>query len=411
MLRGRPFLMALCLWLLAGPVALAQGSVQARLVPEDSMVTSDRNGVTLRLALSQPVPYRVRLLPAPPRAVLELNTVDWRDMVWPETSALRSMRAGIRGDGWARMVLDLAFPMLPDAVVQTVEPETGRAVIDLTFRRADLEAFEARSTDEGAFARDYSDYLLHPEVALPTPQTGVAPLRVLLDPGHGGVDPGAVRDGATEAEIVLAFAKALREELLRRNGFDVYLSREDDSFVSLDGRLRAARAVQADLFLSIHADALPEGLATGAAVYTLSEDASDETAALLAERHDRDDLLAGVDLSRNTDEIASVLMSVAWQDTKLRNTALANALVEGIGAAGLRLHSRPEQSGAFSVLRAPDMPSALLELGFMSSPRDLARLRDPEWRATMAVAVANGLEIWAARDRERRALLERQPPR
>lgn len=407
MLRGRPFLMALCLWLLAGPMAWAQGSVQARLVPEDTTITSDRNGVSLRLALSQPVPYRLRLLPAPPRAVLELNTVDWRGMVWPETDAVRSLRVGTRGDGWARMVLDMAYPMLPDAVVQTVDPETGRAAIDLTFRRADLEAFEARSTDEAAFARDYSDYLLHPKAALPDPQTGAAPLRVLLDPGHGGVDPGAVRDGVTEAEIALAFAKALQEELLRRDGFDVYLSREDDSFVSLDGRLRAARAVRADLFLSIHADALPEGLATGAAVYTLSEAASDETAALLAERHDRDDLLAGVDLSRNTDEIASVLMSVAWQDTKLRNSALANALVEGIGAAGLRLHSRPEQSGAFSVLRAPDMPSALLELGFMSSPRDLARLRDPEWRATMAVAVANGLETWAARDRERRALLER----
>lgn len=216
-----------------------------------------------------------------------------------------------------------------------------------------------------------------------------------------------MRDGVTEAEIVLAFAKVLQQELTRRVGFEVYLSREDDSFVSLDGRLRAARAVLADLFLSIHADALPEGLATGAAVYTLSEDASDETAALLAERHGRDELLSGVDLSRNTDEIASVLMSVAWQDTKLRNAALAEALVEGIGAAGLRLHSRPEQSGAFSVLRAPDMPSVLLELGFMSSPRDLARLRDPAWRETMAVAVANGLEIWAARDRERRALLKR----
>ena len=106
-------------------------------------------------------------------------------------------------------------------------------------------------------------------------------------------------------------------------------------------------------------------------VYTLSEEASDQTAEILAARHDRDDLLAGVDLSRNTDEIASVLMSVAWQDTRLRNAALADALVEGIGAAGLRLHSRPVQSGTFSVLRAPDMPSALLELGFMSSPARL----------------------------------------
>ncbi|MCC1480671.1 N-acetylmuramoyl-L-alanine amidase [Roseibaca sp. Y0-43] len=399
--------LALCLSGLACTGAMAQGSVQARLVPEDTRLQGTRDGVSLHLALSQPVPYRLRLLPAPPRAVLEFNTLDFRAMDWPEIDALRGLRTGTRGDGWTRLVLDLAYPMLPEQVEQVVDPDTGQAVITLNLRRAELDAFEARTVDEAAFAQSYSDYLLHPDTAPPRTDTGPAPLRVLLDPGHGGVDPGAVRDGVTEAEIVLAFAKVLQEELARRTGFDVYLSREDDSFVSLDGRLRAARAVRADLFLSIHADALPEGLATGAAVYTLSEEASDETAALLAERHDRDDLLAGVDLSRNTDEIASVLMSVAWQDTKLRNAALADALIDGIGAAGLRLHSRPEQSGAFSVLRAPDMPSALLELGFMSSPRDLARLRDPEWRATMAAAVADGLEIWAARDRERRALLDR----
>jgi N-acetylmuramoyl-L-alanine amidase len=392
---------------LTAPAALAQGSVQARLVPEETSLRDTGDGVALRLSLSQPVPYRLRLLPAPPRAVLEFNTLDWRDISWAELAGVKALRSGIRGDGWARLVLDLAYPMVPDSVVQTVDPDSGRAVVELILRRADLEAFESRTMQESVFAQNYSDYLLHPDSAPPAPETDPAPLRILLDPGHGGVDPGAVRDGVTEAEIVLAFAKVLQQELTRRVGFEVYLSREDDSFVSLDGRLRAARAVRADLFLSIHADALPEGLATGAAVYTLSEDASDETAALLAERHGRDELLSGVDLSRNTDEIASVLMSVAWQDTKLRNAALAEALVEGIGAAGLRLHSRPEQSGAFSVLRAPDMPSVLLELGFMSSPRDLARLRDPAWRETMAVAVANGLEIWAARDRERRALLKR----
>lgn len=407
MTRFLHMVLALCLSGLACTGAMAQGSVQARLVPEDTRLQAMRDGVSLHLALSQPVPYRLRLLPAPPRAVLEFNTLDFRAMDWPEIDALRGLRAGTRGDGWARLVLDLAFPMLPEQVEQVVDPDTGQAVIALNLRRAELDAFEARTVDEVAFAQSYSDYLLHPDTTQPRTDTGNEPLRVLLDPGHGGVDPGAVRDGVTEAEIVLAFAKVLQEELARRTGFDVYLSREDDSFISLDGRLRAARAVRADLFLSIHADALPEGLATGAAVYTLSEEASDETAALLAERHDRDDLLAGVDLSRNTDEIASVLMSVAWQDTKLRNAALADALIDGIGAAGLRLHSRPEQSGAFSVLRAPDMPSALLELGFMSSPRDLARLRDPAWRATMAAAVADGLEIWVARDRERRALLDR----
>lgn len=407
MTRFSTLILALWVTLMTGTMALAQGSVQARLLIEDSSLSGDRDELYVRLALSQPVPYRLRFLAAPPRAVLEFNTINWRNMFWPEVEGLRDLRTGHRGDGWARMVLDLAFPMVPQAVVQTVDPVSGRAVIEIKFRRAELETFEDITVDEAAFAQSYSDHLLHPETRLIDPQQRPDTLRVLLDPGHGGVDPGAVRDGVTEAEIVLSFAKALQEELLRRDGFDVYLSREDDSFVSLDGRLRAARAVQAHVFLSIHADALPEGLASGAAVYTLSEGASDETAELLAERHDREDLLSGVDLSRNTDEIASVLMSVAWQDTKLRNTALAGALVEGIGAAGLRLHSRPVQSGAFSVLRAPDMPSALLELGFMSSPRDLARLQDPEWRAAMAGAVADALETWRARDRERRALLDR----
>lgn len=402
----RFLILAFGLVLCGASMAGAQSGVQARLAPEDSALNGARDGVSLRLALSQPVPYRMRLLPAPPRVVLEFNTVDWQDMTWPDIDGVRALRAGHRGDGWARLVLDLAYPMLPDSLAQQVDNESGRAVIALALSRATRESFEARAVDEDMFVRNYSNHLLHPERTTPEAQSGPKPLRIMLDPGHGGVDPGAVRDTVTEAELVLGFANALQEELLRRSGFEVYMTREADNFVSLDGRLRAARAVRADLFLSLHADALPEGLASGAVIYTLAEEASDETAELLASRHDRADLLAGVDLSRNTDEIASVLMSVAWQDTRLRNAELADALVEGIGTGGLRLHSRPVQSGAFSVLRAPDMPSALLELGFMSSPRDLSRLRDPAWLAKMAVAVANGLEIWAARDRERRALLE-----
>ncbi|WP_296639415.1 N-acetylmuramoyl-L-alanine amidase [Roseinatronobacter sp.] len=393
--------------LLGAGGVLAQGGVQARVDPAASMLTATDTGMTLRLSLSQPVPYRLRLLPNPPRLVMEFNTLDWQGLDWPAVDGLRGFRAGHRGDGWARMVLDLGFPMLPEVVAQNVDPENGRAEVTVDLRRATLEAFETRAADEAEFVALYSDHLLHP-VAQTSASVDVSrPLRIMLDPGHGGLDPGAVRDGQSEAAIVLGFAQVLREELLRQGGFEVHMTRDADLFVSLDGRLRAARDVQADLFLSLHADALPEGLATGAVVYTLSEDASDQTAEILAARHDRGDLLAGVDLSRNTDEIASVLMSVAWQDTRLRNAALADALVEGIGAAGLRLHSRPVQSGAFSVLRAPDMPSVLLELGFMSSPRDLARLQDPEWRSMMARAVADALASWRVRDSARRALLQR----
>jgi len=387
--------------------AWAQGAVQARVDPAQSTLSASGDAVALRLSLSQPVPYRVRLLPNPPRVVMEFNTLDWQGLDWPKVAGLRDWRYGHRGDGWARMVLDLGFPMLPDVVAQSVDAQTGRAEVKVTLRRAALEAFEARATNEADFVARYSDHLLHASAPAATPSDTARPLRVMLDPGHGGLDPGAVRDDQSEAALVLAFAQTLRAELARRGGFEVHMTRDADVFVSLDQRLRAAREVQADLFLSLHADALPEGLASGAAVYTLSEDASDQTAEILSTRHARDDLLAGVDLSRNTDEIASVLMSVAWQDTKLRNAALAQALAEGIGAAGLRLHRRPVQSGAFSVLRAPDMPSALLELGFMSSPRDMARLQDPQWRDVMARAVADALEHWHSADRARRAALHR----
>jgi N-acetylmuramoyl-L-alanine amidase len=396
MLRWRSFLV--CVLALWAHAAVAQGTVQARVLVDDTTLATTTDGVDLTLALSQPVPYRVRLLPAPPRLVIDFNTLDWDGLDLNEQAGLRSVRVGHRGDGWARMVMDLPAPMVPETVAQNVDPDTGRAVIRVDLRRVSRQVFDARAVDEAGFASAFSDHLLHPLPDVEATSTAKAPLRIMLDPGHGGVDPGAVRDGVSEAEIVLSFAITLRDELLRRGGFDVGMTRTDDSFVSLDGRLRAARDARAELMLSLHADALPEGLASGAVVYTLAEDASDETAALLAARHDRDDLLSGVDLSGNTDEIASVLMSVAWQDTKLRNAMLADALVGGIEAAGLRLHSRPVQSGAFSVLRAPDMPSALLELGFMSSPRDMARLRDPDWRARMAAAVADALQDWHNRD-------------
>lgn len=407
MARVRGIILSGLFLLLGAWGALAQGGVQARVDPATSLLAATDDGVTVRLSLSQPVPYRLRLLPSPPRLVMEFNTLDWQGLDWPLVKGLRGWRAGHRGDGWARMVLDLGFPMLPETVAQNVDPEGGRADVTVDLRRATLEAFEARAANEADFVALYSDHLLHPLAQASASADASRPLRIMLDPGHGGLDPGAVRDGQSEAAIVLGFAQALRAELLRQGGFEVHMTRDADVFVSLDSRLRAARDAQADLFLSLHADALPEGLATGAVVYTLSEDASDQTAEILAARHDRDNLLAGVDLSRNTDEIASVLMSVAWQDTRLRNAALADALVEGIDAAGLRLHARPVQSGAFSVLRAPDMPSALLELGFMSSPRDLARLQDPEWRIAMARAVADALASWRARDSARRALLRR----
>ena len=170
-------------------------------------------------------------------------------------------------------------------------------------------------------------------------------------------------------------------------------------------RVTMARAVGADLFISVHADALAEGRARGATVYTLSDTASDAAAAALAEQHDRADLLQGIDLHGADDVVAGVLMDLARVDTAPRSTAFAAALVDKIGAADLRLHRRPMGEAGFTVLRAADIPSVLLEIGFMSDEADLRNIRDPDWRAVMQSAIIAAIMEWAAADAARMSLL------
>ena len=199
---------------------------------------------------------------------------------------------------------------------------------------------------------------------------------------------------------MLTFARELRETLLRSGGFSVAMTRDDDVFVSLEGRITRARAAGAEVFLSLHADALPEdaGRAQGATIYTLSEEASDLASQRLAERHDQSDLIAGVDLAGQSDEITLVLMDLARQENEPRTDALATALVTGLEGEIGQLNSRPRRSAGFSVLKAPDIPSVLVELGFLSSARDRERLADPEWRAAAARGIRDALRAWADAD-------------
>lgn len=202
---------------------------------------------------------------------------------------------------------------------------------------------------------------------------------------------------------MLTFARALKEALLRDGRFTVVMTRDDDVFVPLEARISIARAAGATVFLSLHADALAEGEAQGATIYTLSDEATDEAAQTLAERHDRDDLLAGLDLSAQDDLVVTVLMDMARTDTAPRVDRLATALEAAIKAAKLKMHRHPQQKAGFSVLKSPDIPSALLEVGFLSSSRDLKRLGDAEWRGKMAAALVAGLGAWADEDAAIRA--------
>ncbi len=369
----------------------------ARLDPAASGLRDQGGDVVLRLGLSQPVPWRVRLLDAPPRAVLDFREVDWTGIDKVANGSVRvvDLRAGVFRPGWSRLVLELTGPMLVGQAGMQTGMQTGAATaVEVTLTPATAQAFAAVAS-----AAEPAAWALPDAADLPAPvPRGEGPLTVVLDPGHGGIDPGAERDGYTEAALMLTFARELKEALLRDGGFRVVLTREEDAFVPLETRSSVARSAGAHVFISLHADALEEGEAVGATIYTLAADASDEAAQALAERHNRDDLLAGIDLSAQDDVVATVLMDMARTETQPRIDRLALALEAAIKAADLRMHRHPRQEAGFSVLKAPDIPSVLIELGFLSSDRDLARLKDGDWRAAMSGAILAGLKAWADED-------------
>jgi len=374
-------------------------SALARLDPARSAISQSGQGVQISLGLSQPVPWRVRLLDMPPRLVMDFREVDWSGINdLPQTAAaVKGLRAGVFRPGWSRLVLELAGPFLVSSAEMTTDD--GRAAVTVQLTPATPEDFAQK-----AALPEPAGWAMPKPADVPKLQPqGTGPLVVVLDPGHGGIDPGAESAGQTEAKLMLTFARELEEALVRDGRFRVVLTREGDVFVPLETRTSLARGAGADVFLSLHADALAEGDAQGATVYTLSEDASDEASAALAERHDRDDLLAGVDLSDQDDVVAEVLMDMARTETQPRAERLAGAIVAAVKGAKIRMHRHPHQSGGFSVLKSPDIPSVLLEVGFLSSDRDFRRLADPDWRAKLAGALVQALGSWATEDAALRA--------
>lgn len=380
----------------------------ARLDPSASSVKDRGQGIEISLSISQPVPYRVSFLDAPPRMVVDFREVDF-GLTPPSSingsSHVDGLAWGPFLAGWSRLVVLLQGPQALVSAQELRAPDGGATITLRTLPTTD-SAFAAAivrdASRKGAFDWALPDAA---DVAGPIArQTGTRPLRVTLDPGHGGIDPGAEADGISEARLMLTFALELAD-VLRRRGLEVVLTRQDDTFLPLEARISVARAAGSDLFLSLHADALSEGEATGATVYTLDERASDSASAQLAERHDRADLLAGIDLKGQDDEVASVLMELARQETHPRAQRLAQNLTDAFLAAGIQMHRHPIQKAAFSVLKAADIPSVLLETGFLSSTKDRERLSDPAWRANLQQAILSALQSWSIADAAEARLL------
>ncbi len=396
----------LALLVAALPVGAQDFSGLARIDAENSRIT-DRgsDGVQIDLSLSQGVPYRLFTLNDPPRLVLDFQEVDWSGLDADRllaTDRIAQAQFGTYVPGWSRLVIDLGQPMRVEVSQMSVDQVLGSARLVVALIPVDAEVF---ATQAGAPHDPRWDLPTMANTSAIPERAPDAPLVVVVDPGHGGIDPGAEQGELVEKDLMLSFARELREALLRRGGFEVVLTREDDRFISLEGRIALAHQAQADVFISMHADSLAEGLAHGATVHVLSRDASDIASAKLAERHDRSDILSGVDLSGTDDSVTQVLLDLARQETRPRTDMLAAALVDGMAQTGGPMNRRPLRAAAFSVLKAADIPSVLIELGFLSSPRDLKNLSDEGWRAGMATGIANGIEAWRREDAAIRPLV------
>jgi N-acetylmuramoyl-L-alanine amidase len=228
------------------------------------------------------------------------------------------------------------------------------------------------------------------------PVQGAKPFTIAIDPGHGGIDGGAEGlNGTAEKSVTLAFALQLKAELAKQGAYNIVMTREDDRFLRLDDRVRIARQHAADLLISIHADTIGIKGIHGATVYTVSDEASDDEAKALADRENLADQIAGVEISQENHEVADILIDLIRRETHAFSIRFARSLVGELSDA-VEMIKNPHRSAGFKVLKAPDVPSVLVELGYLSNPRDEKRLLDPVWRGKAVESIASAIELFAA---------------
>lgn len=387
------------------PHAFSQDLIaMSRVDPVASSIEDGWWGRTdIALHLSQGVPFRVFTLDDPARLVVDFREVDFSGLraadLLTQSDRITAVRFGAFQPGWSRLVVDMAEPMIPKEIGMPVDLNSGRATLEIKLKTASQEEFAAASGAPND--PNWAPAFLAGDTPKPEDDNIFT---VVLDPGHGGVDPGAEREGVNEKQLMLSFARTLGEAL-RREGVEVVLTRDEDVFVALETRVAIAHRVKADLFVSLHADILQQGGAKGATVYTLSEEASEDATALLVARHERSDILLGTDLTGVDDQLAQIMLDYARTETEPRSIELAKTMVGGMRAAGGPMNRRPLRSAGFSVLKSADIPSVLIEIGFLSSERDLANLSDPVWRQGMAESIAQSILVWRDADAARAALV------
>lgn len=378
------------------PPAPRTAAADSLPVATDARLGGDESQTRFVMDFSRKIDLRAFTLADPYRVVLDIPQAIFQ--LPPKTGEagrglIKAFRFGLVMQGGSRMVFDLAKPARIEKafVVDATDGAPARLVLDLV--ATDRESFLRRIAVDSTLSRADLPRAKGVEAKNGDPR----PL-VVLDPGHGGIDTGTKGPGGVEEkDIVLNFAQRLRDRVEKTGKYRVLMTRTDDTFVPLADRVRIARDAGAALFVSIHADSLPhgEGDAQGASVYTLSETATDSEAARLAEKENRADVIAGVDLKSEPDDVAGILLDLAERETKSLSIQFAHRLVGDMKSA-TRLHKTPLKSAGFRVLRAPDVPSVLVELGYVSNRQDLESLLSESWRNRTADSIAQAIDSYFA---------------
>jgi N-acetylmuramoyl-L-alanine amidase len=368
-------------------------------VVTDARLGGDETQTRFVMDLDRKIELRAFTLADPYRVVIDIPQVTFQ--LPPKAGEagrglIKAFRYGVVMPGGSRIVFDVTKPVRVDKafVVDATDSAPARLVLDLS--ASDRDSFLRRIT---ADEKSLPPVTTPPQVVPPTaPLASGSDSRplVVLDPGHGGIDTGTKGpNGECEKDIVLDFAMRLRDRIERAGKYRVLMTRSDDTFVPLADRVSIARNAGAALFVSIHADSLPhkEGDAQGATVYTLSETASDSASARLAEEENRADVIAGVDMKSEPQDVAGILIDLAQRETKTFSMQFAHKLVGEMKDA-TRLHKDPLKSAGFRVLKDPDVPSVLVELGYVSNKQDLQSLLSDTWRNHTADAMAAAIDSY-----------------
>ena len=369
----------------------------ARLIKENSFA-KDRffGGIEINLQLSQGVPYKIWMNRDPLSLLIDFNVSNFNGIDLEkinQSKNIKSIEIKELDTEWSRLSFHLADYWAIENTEMSISPQDNSASLSIF----------TKSISEGVFGltdKPNKDFSSNKISAIENND-----FVVVLDPGHGGRDPGAEAGGYRESSLMLELAEAVKESLIRNTDFKVVLTRTEDKFLSLEDRITIASQSDANLFISLHADAVIEGEASGTTVYLLSDKATDKMSAQLASRHDRSEILRGVALSGLDSQVASVLLDMARQETKPRSEAVASFILKVFKEKITELSSQPLRYAAFSVLKSPDIPSILIEAGFMSTSSDLQNLTTEKWRRKFADSLTEAISRWYVRDKENKVLL------